>query len=207
MRQVELFDYTRDQLPERSLFKCPNCLMPSPPATESAIATVRSNFLWWAKEVPTSEKEGCLMDPTTVATTAVTVLAPYIVKAGEKTAEKLGEMLPAGIGKVWTAITGRFKGKAAAESATAELVAQPDDEDNQTAFRIQLKKVLENDPGFMAELAQLLSIVQPERGDQILNTGSGAVATHGGIGAGAGGVAVGGDVHGGIVMEGRLKKE
>ena len=147
------------------------------------------------------------MDPTTVATTAVTVLAPYIVKAGEKTAEKLGEMLPAGVGKVWTAITGRFKGKPAAESATAELVAQPDDEDNQTAFRIQLKKVLENDPGFMAELAQLLSIVQPERGDQILNTGSGAVATHGGVGAGAGGVAVGGDVHDGIVMEGRLKKE
>ena len=121
------------------------------------------------------------MDPTTVATTAVTVLAPYIVKAGEKTAEKLGEMLPAGIGKVWTAITGRFKGKPAAESITAELVAQPNDEDNQTAFRIQLKKVLESDPGFMAELVQLLAAVQSEREDQILNTGSGAVATRGGV--------------------------
>jgi hypothetical protein len=115
-------------------------------------------------------------------------------------------MLPAGVGKVWTAITGRFKGKAAAESATADLVARPDDEDNQTAFRIQLKKVLENDPGFMAELAQLLSVVQPERGDQILNTGSGAVATRSSVAAGAGGVAVGGDVHGGIVMGERLKK-
>jgi len=147
------------------------------------------------------------MDPATVATTAVTVLAPYIVKAGEKTAEKLGEMLPAGVGKVWTAITGRFKGKPAAESATIDLVAQPNDEDNQTAFRIQLKKVLENDPGFMTELAQLLATIQPERGDQILNTGSGGVATRGGVAAGAGGVAVKGDSHGSITIGGAGKKE
>ena len=30
------------------------------------------------------------MDPTTVATTAVTVLAPYIVKAGENSGETWG---------------------------------------------------------------------------------------------------------------------
>jgi hypothetical protein len=147
------------------------------------------------------------MEPTALATTAVALLSPYIVKAGEKTAEKLGEMLPAGVGKVWTAITGRFKGKSAAEEATVDLVANPEDEDNQAAFRKQLKKVLDVDPSFMAELAELLAAVQPERGDQIINTGSGAVATHGGVAAGAGGVAVGSDVHGGIVMGGTPKKE
>ena len=48
----------------------------------------------------------------------------HSVIAGDRTAEKLGEMLPAGVGKVWTAGTSRFKGKAAAEVATAELVAR-----------------------------------------------------------------------------------
>jgi hypothetical protein len=147
------------------------------------------------------------MDPTTIATTAVTVLTPYVVKAGEKTAEKLGEMLPAGVGKVWKAIAGRFKGKAAAEEAAADLVAQPEDEDNQAAFRKQLKKVLEADRGFMAELSQLLASVQPERGDQIFNLGSGAVAAHGGVAAGAGGVAIKGDSHGPITIGAPGKKE
>lgn len=38
-------------------------------------------------------------------------------------------------------------------------------------------------------------------------SGSGAVATHGGVAAGAGGVAVGGNVHGSIVTGGTPKKE
>lgn len=147
------------------------------------------------------------MDPATIAATAVTVLTPYAIKAGEKTAEKLGEMLPASVGKVWMAIRNKFKGKPIAEAAATDLAVQPEDEDNQTTFRIQLKKVLENDPSFMAELLQLLAAVQPEKGDQILNTGSGGVATRGGVAVGEGGVAVKGDVHGGIVMGRTPKKE
>jgi hypothetical protein len=147
------------------------------------------------------------MEPVTIATTAVALLSPYLMKAGEKAAETIGEKLPANVGKVWTAITSKFRGQPAAEAVTADLVAQPNDEDNQTAFRIQLKKVLETDPSFMAKLAQLLSAVQPERGDQILNTGSGAVATRGGVGAGAGGVAIKGDSHGAITIGGTGKKE
>lgn len=147
------------------------------------------------------------MDPTTIATTAVAVLTPYVVKAGEKTAEKLGEMLPAGVGKVWKAITGRFTGKAAAEEAATDLLAQPEDEDTQAAFRKQLKKVLEADHGFLAELSQLLAAVQPERGDQSLNTGPGAIATRGGVAAGASGVAIKGDSHGPITVGMSGKKE
>ena len=63
------------------------------------------------------------MDPTTVATTAVTVLTPYVIKAGETTAEKLGEMLPTGVGKLWTAIRNRFAGKPIAEAATQGRMA------------------------------------------------------------------------------------
>jgi hypothetical protein len=40
------------------------------------------------------------MDPQTIATTAVSVLAPYLTKAGEKAVEEVGKKLPETIG-VW----------------------------------------------------------------------------------------------------------
>lgn len=57
------------------------------------------------------------MDPLALATTAVTFLSPYLVKAGEKAAEKVGEKLPELAGKVWNAITAKFKGQPSAEEA------------------------------------------------------------------------------------------
>jgi hypothetical protein len=143
----------------------------------------------------------------TLATTAVAVLAPYLVKAGEKAAEKIGESLPAGVGKMWAAIWSRFRGKAAAEEAVTDLLAKPNDQLTQSVFAGQLRKVLEAEPTFLAELEQLLTSVQKGSGDQILNTGSGAVATRGGVAAGAGGAAVKGNVQGNITIGGSEKKE
>ncbi len=130
------------------------------------------------------------MDPTALAATATALLAPYVAKAGEKLAEKVGEKLPEQMGKLWTAIAARFKGKPAAEEAVKDLAAKPDDEDNQAAFRKELKKVLEADTDFVAELEKLLKSTS---GDIIVNTGSGAAASHGGI-------AVGGNVGGSIIQ-------
>ncbi|MBI3241961.1 MAG: hypothetical protein HYZ49_06675 [Chloroflexi bacterium] len=129
------------------------------------------------------------MDPTTLAAAATALLAPYVAKAGEKLAEKVGEKLPDQMGKLWAAIADKFKGKPAAEEAAKDLAANPKDEDNQAAFRKELRKVLEADTGFVAELEKLLKSTS---GDIILNAGSGAAASHGGI-------AVGGNVGGSII--------
>ena len=137
------------------------------------------------------------MDPITLAAAATTLLAPYLAKAGEKAAEKIGEKLPEAVGKVWNAIAAKFKGRPAGEEALKDLAAKPGDDDNLVSFRKELKKMLADDPAFVAELVQL---VRAAGGDSILNTGSGAVATHGGVAAGAGGVAVGGNVGGAIVI-------
>jgi hypothetical protein len=147
------------------------------------------------------------MDPLTLATTAVGFLSPYLVKAGEKAAEKIGEKLPETVGKVWNAITARFKGKPAAEEAVKDLVTMPDDEDNQAAFRKELRKVLEAEPAFAAEFARLLTTAQSQAGDTNIITGSGAVATQGGVAAGEGGIAIGGDVHGNVSLGKSDKKE
>jgi hypothetical protein len=146
------------------------------------------------------------MDPATLATTAVTVLSPYLVKAGEKAAEKVGEKLPGGISTLWNTVMARVKGKPAAEEAVKDLVVKPDDPLHQSAFANQLRKVLETEPGLAAEVERLLSSAQPQGGDTIINTGSGAVATRGSVGVGAGGIAIQGDVQGGVTLGGADKK-
>ena len=144
------------------------------------------------------------MDPVTIAATATALLLPYIKKGGEKFAETLGQKLPEGVSKVWHAITGKFKGKPAAEESAKDLITHASDEDNQAAFRKELRKILESDSGFASELERLLLAAGANVGP-IVNTGSGAVATHRGVAAGEGGVAVGGDVHGDISVTPRKK--
>lgn len=111
------------------------------------------------------------MDPLALATAATALLSPYIAKFAEKGAEKLGEALPDGIGKLWTAIGDKFKGKPAAEEAAKDLAAKPDDADNQAAFRKELKKTLTDDESFIADFTKLLQAAQQthiQNGDQIL---------------------------------------
>ena len=134
------------------------------------------------------------MDPTTLATAAVALLAPYLVKAGESLAGKIGETLPESAGKLWKAIADKFKGNAAAEVAAKDVAADPADEDNVAAFRKELKKALKDDAAFAAEIERLLKKAQ--------ESSSTIIAAEGGAVAGPGGTAIGikGDVHGNIVI-------
>ena len=59
--------------------------------------------------------------------------------------------------------------------------------------------MLETDTTFAAEFEHLLSSAQCEVGDTIYHTGSGAVATRGSTAAGAGGIAIGGNVSGSTI--------
>ena len=92
------------------------------------------------------------MDPQTIsviATTAVGFLSPYLAKAGEVAAKKVGE-------DIYQALKARFSKKPAAQEALADLEKAPDDTDLQAALRIQLKKLLAEDEAFAAQLQHLL---------------------------------------------------
>ena len=52
--------------------------------------------------------------------------------------------------------------------ALADLEKQPKDADNQAALRVQLKKALEADPAFRAELATLVDEIKAKGGDRII---------------------------------------
>ncbi len=143
------------------------------------------------------------MDPVTIASiasSATALLIPYLTKAGEKAAEEVGRKLPEQVGKVWHAITARFRGKAPAEEAVKNLVANPEDQDNEASFRKELRKLIASDAAFAGELAELLKAAEHEGGDNLIVTGSGAAATKRGIAAGQGGAAVGGNVSGHVII-------
>ena len=137
-----------------------------------------------------------LMDPATLATMSFDLLKPYLAKIGETAADKLsesaGEKVPEAVGALWKRIKSLFQGKESAREAADDLLDEPDDEDNQAAFRKQLKKLLEAHPEVHNELKILLDNVRLQTNTStIINTGNGAVAVQGGIAAGKGGVAAG----------------
>jgi hypothetical protein len=150
---------------------------------------------------PQPAKKEKLMDPITLATTVTALVAPYLAKLGEAAMEEAGAKLPAAVGKLWDAISSRFKGNPAAAGAADDLAQKADDTDNQEAFTLQLKKALK-DEEFARALQDLLKAAQEqakkESQGSITNTGDGAVATNGSIGVGK--IQVGGDLSGNIVI-------
>ena len=92
------------------------------------------------------------MDPQTIsviAAAAVSILSPYLAKAGEVVAKKVGE-------DIYQVLKTRFGKKPAAKEALADLEKNPKDIDSQAAVRVQLKKVLAEDEAFAAKLQHLL---------------------------------------------------
>ncbi len=139
------------------------------------------------------------MDPATIAAAVVAFLAPYLAEGGKAVAKKAGEAL-------WEAVKQRLQGKPAAEEALRDLETAPQDEDAQAALRLQVKKALAADPGFLSELARLLEEAEKEAPGAVYRAtlqGSGAIAQGpGAVAAGEGGVAIGGDVKGSVIVTG-----
>jgi hypothetical protein len=68
----------------------------------------------------------------------------------------------------------KFDTKAAAKEALADLLKAPGDSDLQAAFRVQPKKLLEEDASFAADLRRLLEVAGSDFKGQVI--GGGALA-------------------------------
>jgi hypothetical protein len=132
-----------------------------------------------------------------VAASSVSILVPYLVEAGKAVAKKAGEATWAKVESIYDTIRRKFQGDPISEEALNDLVTNPMNEDNQAVLRKTLRKAMEADKDFLSELTKLVTDARP---GGIVVSGSGAVATSHGVGAGAGGIAVGGNVEGGIHM-------
>jgi hypothetical protein len=134
------------------------------------------------------------MNWTPVATAAVSILIPYIQEASKAAAKRIGEALPEKISAIYQAIKNRFERD---EDQKGLQTLKLFDDDPDTFKSALIKLVAEKaatDPSFGKQLQDFLSEGQDESGS-IHVSGSGAVATTGGVAAGKKGIAAGGDVH------------
>ena len=150
------------------------------------------------------------MDIATVTagvTGALVPALPFLVKAGEKGAEIIGQQLGAGAWEtakaLWRKLRPAVEASPTAAAAVQDAVAAPEDADAQGALRLQLKKLLAADQDLFAGLAQVLEAAGHPQHYQAAVYGDGAAAQGpGAVAAGKGGVAVGGDLHGGVRIGG-----
>ena len=89
------------------------------------------------------------MDPLTAVTTAtVSFLVPYFQKTGETLAQKLGEQL-------YTLLSDRVH-KPGAREALHDLAQKPANHDLQAALRVQLTKLVQEDPALGSAIQECL---------------------------------------------------
>ncbi|HKH47861.1 MAG TPA: hypothetical protein VKM72_24655 [Thermoanaerobaculia bacterium] len=149
------------------------------------------------------------MDVSLLADAVTQMLAPALpalVLGGQDlvadAAKALGTEAWKKVTTLWGKLRGRIEQKPAASEAAQDVARSPEDPDALAALRYQIKKILAEDEAFAAEIAQLVGGPSFEANLQ----GSGAIAQGGSVAAGAGGIAVGRDVHGGIVLGGNPKR-
>ncbi len=124
-------------------------------------------------------------------------LARYVIDHGATLLREAGESAKELASKIFAKAMGPLLADPA-EAKNAERFEQ-DPEGYRTPVADALKERLAADPDLAAELRTLLERLEKvaaSAGVTIVNTGSGTVATHGGVGAGQGGMAVGGNVGG-----------
>lgn len=150
------------------------------------------------------------MDPAAISVfvaQTLPVLEPYLPLIAAKAAEKIGGELPAAVGRLWMALSKKFNPKPAAKEALIDLLKTPDNPDVQAAFRVQLKKALEDDEVFCKQFSRLLGEARLDvsyhaeiKGDGVVVQGNNNVTAE------PGAVIVQGDVQGDVV-NGQWKKE
>lgn len=116
------------------------------------------------------------MDTATLAASVVTVLAPYLAKAGEEFAKEVGKTAGGKIGALYQAIKSRFQHHPAASEALIDLEQAPGDEDAQAALRQQLKKILATDDDFARQMNEWLQAYQANANTSITASGDHSTA-------------------------------
>lgn len=98
------------------------------------------------------------MEPVTIAaiaSAAVTALAPFFKKAGEKLADKAGEEVFAQRGRIWETVKGLFPDNELTELKLFEKY--PDNKDMQTEAAAKIEEKLTAHPESAAVLQELLA--------------------------------------------------
>lgn len=122
------------------------------------------------------------MDEIQLALATYQCLVPYLPTFAAKAAEKLGEAVPAAIGAVYKLVFARFQRNPEAKRTFEDLLKDPKDTDLQAAFRVQLKRLLQDDEDFRRELTESIQSIPLSTTQNISQQGSGNIAANVGDG-------------------------
>lgn len=115
---------------------------------------------------------------TTLASTAVSLLIPYLKsiiegagkKAVEQVGSKTGELAWDKAKQLYEAIKAKFSVKRDTKKIMSSLEKTPDDSDLQAVMRFQLKEMITKDEKFAKELATILVDASKAGADVIFDT-------------------------------------
>lgn len=142
------------------------------------------------------------MEPiATIVSSALMVLSKYALKRGTEVAAKVSKEAIILAAELLKTVRTYFETQTGEKAQKALINYIDNPEDYETVFETYLKQELEANEAFRQEIVALLKRFQttaPKAGISITVSGSGAFASQGGIAAGESGVAVEGDVEGGI---------
>ena len=96
------------------------------------------------------------MDPSTIATTAVNFLVPYLARVGEAVANKAIDQAWEKIKTIYSAVKDKLAGDAYAEQTLRRLEEAPDSQSRRTALVSVLEEKIQEDPTFAKSLQKLL---------------------------------------------------
>jgi hypothetical protein len=120
-------------------------------------------------------------------------LLPTLLRAGGKAVDgfagKAGEEAVGVARRIWDKLRGRVEARPAALEAATDVAQNPDDEDLRTVLRVQLKKLLEDDPQLAAEVDELWQQARAVQANTVTASGTRNVA-------------IGGDVSGSSIRTG-----
>ena len=86
----------------------------------------------------------------------LTPFLPFLVKAGERIGPQVEQKGMELASTLWTRLSSQLEKRPAAQEAAADLAKAPSDEDAQAALRVQLRKLLAEDPALQKEIEALL---------------------------------------------------
>ena len=139
-------------------------------------------------------------------TLLVSLLAPFLgrllegpMEAAQEAAGRAGDVAWKHAVSIWRKVWPKLQERPSAEEAAREVANNPEDEDAQASLRLQLRKLLEQDPALARELEGPLA----EASRDGVVAGGESVVIQGGVNASQGGIAVGRDVRGNVTRSGQ----
>lgn len=97
------------------------------------------------------------MEPITLATTVINLVAPYLAQAGEVMAKKAGQAAWDRVERLLAAVKSKLAGDSYAEQSMARLEENPQSAGRQSVLAGVLEEKIQDDPAFAQALKKLLT--------------------------------------------------